>query len=1204
MLNAIYNAFSDQERIIVFDPDKSKVQIILDAKSLLFPTDPAQYNGDPSSENPNTDIHPPEMINHAKDKPLKCRDLSIPAGHKDKDDPDGKDQHNQGYTYPFQGQCLKPIDKLALNVTTIELINVSHDYAEPSDSDSGRENDSVGNDDDHKTASYTVVATLLNNTTPALVNINSDGILTAEGLIDLVSFNGVKFTFADGSQLVYKNGIQRTTKSLKLKNLDQPAITDKITLQASYVTAVNMALDNAKLSFGAIEAKNTLQGIFRYRSINTFEGAYAYVQKYESSPDGVPKVPLPLNVDQTAAEYSRQLALMPGRTYIAEDAVNPKVYHAMIYIDNLKQKSLLKVLGIVYDYFPLFGNNTGTTQPGGIIDMSQHLKGFFVYALVNDFQYNLMLCFHLFKAFDVLEQITYQTLAQSGYHMAPEMGLPSEFEMAEADTFFQSAINNGVVFPTPATAIGTLNVNQRSWNLWSGIQRAFRNIVRVVVDAVIFVAKVIIAAVTFIARGLLLIFNSKGRIKGLIGFKNQDSTAYMKRGYHFYLPGTSVSIRNPGFILNGVDVVSSADGYFDSGLLASSSGGKTIQYTIRLTLENSTARVFNINPLWPMVIDLKSDAKGNPAQYAADNKVHEILPYPEPHLFVYGVINFAAKRSKEMFNFQPDQASVIVGGIVTMIKSGIFTPTGHLASVINTLIALGYTALPFFLLPLIEIAAPILGLAQLDGDIYFSSATWSEGTITHEYGHYVMTNKIDQKFLVSSVDGLLINYVLEYSNSGVGPSSPRMTLDRFWEAWAEFFAFNALSTKTGTLDDVQGVQDRINGYFSFPPVAIDGVTGLELNMGSPATYFDDTSQQTREGVGRDASIFQDLYDSNTDTDSTSGQSDQINLGSGLLQAVVDYAPWICAPDLLNISNGQPCNYNMAGFYSFLPASGAKVDATKLMHLYQMHGIIFQGDSPTGNLISYSPSTNTMNLQQVSPASTIQLIGVNQNDITWKAGALGDYFVQVSGDCMNGKRSNGANASGSVFLSLPITSTILNSDLIEGPNTISICVTSFGVMEKVNFQIIKDTTPPVVTVNPPGGTCTGTQNVTITCNDGNGSGCNQIVYTKDGSAPTLDPSLATQNNHIVSGNNAYVTVACNETLKFFATDKVGLRSTTTPSASYIVGASCLVSHQSCVDQYVCNTTSVTVENSACWVEFFGHHCICGSQALWPLSEQPC
>ncbi|MBW1808462.1 MAG: chitobiase/beta-hexosaminidase C-terminal domain-containing protein [Deltaproteobacteria bacterium] len=47
----------------------------------------------------------------------------------------------------------------------------------------------------------------------------------------------------------------------------------------------------------------------------------------------------------------------------------------------------------------------------------------------------------------------------------------------------------------------------------------------------------------------------------------------------------------------------------------------------------------------------------------------------------------------------------------------------------------------------------------------------------------------------------------------------------------------------------------------------------------------------------------------------------------------------------------------------------------------------------------------------------------------------------------------------------------------------------------------DTTAPVTTAAPVGGSYTAAQNVSLTCNDGAGSGCAATYYTTDGSDPT-------------------------------------------------------------------------------------------------------
>jgi YD repeat-containing protein len=44
------------------------------------------------------------------------------------------------------------------------------------------------------------------------------------------------------------------------------------------------------------------------------------------------------------------------------------------------------------------------------------------------------------------------------------------------------------------------------------------------------------------------------------------------------------------------------------------------------------------------------------------------------------------------------------------------------------------------------------------------------------------------------------------------------------------------------------------------------------------------------------------------------------------------------------------------------------------------------------------------------------------------------------------------------------------------------------------EIIHQSVPPTTTASPPGGTYYTAQTVTLTCNDGTGSGCDRIYYT--------------------------------------------------------------------------------------------------------------
>jgi hypothetical protein len=94
---------------------------------------------------------------------------------------------------------------------------------------------------------------------------------------------------------------------------------------------------------------------------------------------------------------------------------------------------------------------------------------------------------------------------------------------------------------------------------------------------------------------------------------------------------------------------------------------------------------------------------------------------------------------------------------------------------------------------------------------------------------------------------------------------------------------------------------------------------------------------------------------------------------------------------------------------------------------------------------------------------------------------------------------------------------------------------------IEKRIQTDTTPPVTTPDPPGGTYFSPLDVTLSCQDGTGSGCDKTYYTTDGSTPTTSSPVYSSPIHI--------SVAT--TLKFFSKDLAG-NSETVKTHNYIMG----------------------------------------------------
>jgi YD repeat-containing protein len=114
------------------------------------------------------------------------------------------------------------------------------------------------------------------------------------------------------------------------------------------------------------------------------------------------------------------------------------------------------------------------------------------------------------------------------------------------------------------------------------------------------------------------------------------------------------------------------------------------------------------------------------------------------------------------------------------------------------------------------------------------------------------------------------------------------------------------------------------------------------------------------------------------------------------------------------------------------------------------------------------------------------------------------------------------------------------------------------------SIILDMTAPTTTVSPQGGTYNNTQSVTLTCNDGTGSGCAAIYYTTDGSTPTASSAIYANP----------ITITANTTLRFLARDVAG-NNESVRSETYVVDAIAPVTTASPAAGTYYSTQSVTL-----------------------------
>ncbi|TGM04603.1 chitobiase/beta-hexosaminidase C-terminal domain-containing protein [Leptospira jelokensis] len=169
--------------------------------------------------------------------------------------------------------------------------------------------------------------------------------------------------------------------------------------------------------------------------------------------------------------------------------------------------------------------------------------------------------------------------------------------------------------------------------------------------------------------------------------------------------------------------------------------------------------------------------------------------------------------------------------------------------------------------------------------------------------------------------------------------------------------------------------------------------------------------------------------------------------------------------------------------------------------------------------NYTVDTEVANITVNTYTQAIN--GSSHVSLHWQSSKAGTYQIRIGGtNCSNGTAvsngGNNSNATGNASASTEITSTIANSQFAEGDNTVRICVANLvGSFGSNSRTIQKDTTAPVVTMASPSGVgpfATGTQ-LQLSCSDTNGTGCDKIIYTLNGTEPTFDGSGAVTNGSV-------------------------------------------------------------------------------------------
>ncbi|TGL51555.1 chitobiase [Leptospira kemamanensis] len=213
---------------------------------------------------------------------------------------------------------------------------------------------------------------------------------------------------------------------------------------------------------------------------------------------------------------------------------------------------------------------------------------------------------------------------------------------------------------------------------------------------------------------------------------------------------------------------------------------------------------------------------------------------------------------------------------------------------------------------------------------------------------------------------------------------------------------------------------------------------------------------------------------------------------------------------------------------------------------------FVARDKAGNVSAVSSQNYTVDTQVATitvNSHTAAINGTSNISINWQSNQSGAYQIRVGGsNCSNGtaliQTGNNANVIGNVTASSATTSTIANSHLTEGSNTIRICVANLvGNFGSNSIATRKDTSAPVIAMASPTGTgpfASGVQ-LELSCSDAGGSGCDKIIYTTNGSEPSFDANGVVTNGIVYSSPVALANGS--NQIKYLARDLAGNLSNT-------------------------------------------------------------
>lgn len=999
--------------------------------------------------------------------------------------------------------------------------------------------------------------------------------------------SSIKIQFGQNSEALYSGHEEH----LEIQNPNLTiSIPIEFTIDNQTTTMIELEFTEKSAMAGESEL-TTLFGELTVSGFETFQNSSVQnvINDLTDAEGNSITIAMPIGPQETQTKLLEIEANPPQ--FIPENEIKPNMYHAIVFLDSPEKMAILHALEIYFDYFPLFDEGSDLSEYGsGMLDLDNYSEGLFVYCVLSDFQHNLLVAFPVVRAFSILREVNYEELVLKGFHAISHPTLSPE-ELGRVEGYFQEVIATGQVTFPPEEITNTVNTpllydysqmkssylaGNYAWSIggggtWKKIKNSVSNgattIITTMKDAVNIATDAANNYITEIGQTLAIVTSGfeTGQFRGYLGFSERLSdgsfTPFARDGNIIYLPDTQVKVRARDFFANGDIVRTNQFGYFETEGLATNFLGDPIYYTLRVELNNPSSAIYNSNSIWPVVIQMEGGRVDNQEIYKLYGR--------HPNLHVYGVTHYARMQTKMLFQFQPSKAKIYIGGPLMSIlenrgiTTSAFVPEGNLRWLI-----------------------PVNGILMgKDGDIYYkaSHVRWDVGTIVHEYGHHVLFEKLEQR-VDTDVFPLLLKYLHEVQQDQVGSLiqlQPNMV--QFIEAWAEFFAYTVLShnDENGNPDS-PNYDERIGGYLNFDYTKHnirlrDGLAGLEANFGSKSANdvlkesgqsltFPQTLEQLT--IGRGASLLNDLYDVYRDTDTYSGKTDMVSIGSAFLNVVRDAAP---------AANENQNTYHLYRLYSYLINHGS-FTTTQIKDIYKMHGFAFPLNKPE-YAMGVVIEGGTLRFD-MTPHSYVS--GINSNTVRffWSSSITGSYHLNKGSDCAAGLTP--PLVEGSMTADNMVTNTIAMDELSIGGNDFYICSYDDGILYELHAHMIRDDQPPI-TYASTNYTESGTPILQLRCTDNEQEGCKYIIYTVDGAEPSFYPP----NGVFVSGNIVQKPTVCTTHFKFRSVDAAGNQEAVQVYTIDNGVDCCTLNNSACYNNTLCKIVYYQpVRNSPCWGNFFG------------------